>query len=254
VTIQEDLRGFEVDTDIIMHTLDLTPMGGSVYYFSNTVNEDGSAISFGGQVYTHLPCQMTGMEISGDGKPTQPTFTVATLGGPVAALILQYNDLRGAVVTRTHTLGKYLDFLPDGTTANGAADGTAKMPTSLFIISQKVSANRTGAEFQLVSPIDTEGARLPLTVVKKRYCDQIYRRNDGGGSFTYTGRGNPCPWAGSDGTPGGTEGPYFDENNKSSTADNDRCSKTVQGCLVRFGDAVDLPFGGFIGVKAFTEQ
>lgn len=247
MSINEDLRGFEVDQDVLLFTVDLTTIGGAVYHFCNTINSNGTSISFDGTAYAYVPCIMEGIEYSADGRPPQPTFQIATVGAPTSALIANHNDLRGATITRVHTLGKYLDFLSDGTTVNPQADGTAQMPSATFIVVQKQSANNTGASFLLASPIDMEGAKLPLGVVKKRFCDQVYRINNNG-SFVYSGRANPCPWAGTSG-----DAPYYDENNQPTTAAKDKCSKSLQGCLARFGEDQDLPFGGFVGVKGISE-
>jgi lambda family phage minor tail protein L len=246
------VRKFAVGTMVVLYQIDLTALGAGINYFTNNVFEERVPISFGGHTYVHLPIAMEGIDTSAEAGPPQPRLTIATSGGPVNALIRNYGDLRGAKVTRVRTFAEFLDDMPDGeggVIVNPGADPAAYLPVDLFIIDRKVSANNTMAEFQLVAPTDQDGIQLPLRTVKKRYCDKVYRFNNGDGTFTYTGRHNPCPWGNvvSDG------GHYFTVDDATTSAANDRCSKTLTGCSLRFGKGAGLPFGGFPGVKAAGE-
>lgn len=252
------VRNFNVGELITMYKLDLTKLGGEVYHFTNNIFEERVEVAFAGQTYTYMPVAMEGIDVSSDGGPPQPRFSIATAGGPVNALIRQYKDLRGAKVTRIRTFAEFLDMRPNGAggvEVNPGADPLATLPQDVFIVDRKLSANKTMAELQLVAPTDQEGIQLPLRVVTKRYCDLVYRIPDGVGGFVYTGRHNPCPW-GSEVPDGGR---YYDENNRPCTAAQDRCSKNIKGCALRFKDGMTgettprphhaLPFSGFPGVR-----
>jgi lambda family phage minor tail protein L len=235
-------RRFAVGQLITLFQIDLTNLGGAVYYFTNNIFEEGIPITFAKKVYEYLPVSLEDIDTSTDTGPAQPRLTLATAGGPVSALIYQYKDLRGAKVTRLRTFAEFLDTMPDGhggVTVNPGADSTALLPLDLFVVDRKVAANKTMAEFQLVSPTDQEGVQLPLRVIKKRYCDKVYRFNSGG-TFIYDNTSNPCPYNGT---------AYFDLNDQSTTAAGDACSKTLGGCTKRFGQG-PLPYGGFPGVKS----
>lgn len=243
-------RQFAVGELVTLYQLDLTPLGGATYYFTNNVfPEERIAIKFDGNTYTYMPISMEGINIDSDSGPPQPRLAIATAGGPVNALVSQYNDLRGATLTRIRTFAEFLDEEPDGVggvQVNPGADPLAYLPLDYFVVDRKIAANKTYAEFQLVAPTDQEGVMLPLRVVAKRYCDLVYRFNDGAGNFTYTGRHNPCPW-GNEVADGGA---FFDKNDQPTTAANDACSKTIRGCSLRFGATnKSLPFGGFPGVR-----
>jgi lambda family phage minor tail protein L len=247
------VRNFAVGELVTLFQIDLSNLGGSTYYFTNNVFEELRAISFGGQEYTPLPIMMEDIATSADGGPAQPRMMIATSGGPVNALISQYRDLRGARVTRLRTFAEFLDTRPDdagGIEVNPGADGDAILSTDLFLVDRKVAANKTMAEFQLVAPTDQDGVQLPLRVCKKRFCDKQYRINNGDGTFTYTGRNNPCPWGQAPVEDGGE---FFDINDQPTNAINDICSKTLTGCALRFGDVSALPFGGFPGLKTNGE-
>lgn len=255
--IFEVTRRFNVGELVTLYEIDLTALGGAVYRFTNNVFVERLPVSFAGSEYTYMPVAMEGIDVSGDTGPPQPRLSIATAGGPVNALVRQFKDLRGAKVTRIRTFAEFLDQRPNGSggvEVNPGADAMAYLPKDVFIIDRKVSANKTMAEFQLVAPTDQEGVRIPLRVVTKRYCDLVYRRW-GGAAFDYTGRHNPCPW-GSDVADGGR---YYDRNDQPCTAAEDRCSKSIRGCALRFKDGMPteapprphhaLPFSGFPGVK-----
>jgi lambda family phage minor tail protein L len=247
------VRKFEVGELITLYKLDLTNFsGGDVYYFTNNVFEEHLPIQFDGQEYVYMPIAMDNIDTSTDSGPAQPRLTIATAGGPVNSLIRTYKDLRGAKVHRIRTFAEFLDLRPDGAggvEVNPGADSNATLPTDYFVVDRKVSANKTMAEFQLVAPTDQEGIKIPLGIVTKRYCMRVYRYNNGDGTFTYTGRHDPCPW----GNPISDGGNYFDINDQPCTAAQDRCSKTLRGCSVRFGNTSALPFGAYPGVKAPNE-
>jgi lambda family phage minor tail protein L len=250
--IFEVVRRFAVGEMVTLYNIDLSNLGGGTYHFTNNIFEERIPIIFGGVTYTHMPVAIESIDTGSDGGPAQPRFMVATSGGPVNSLIRQYKDLRGAKVTRIRTFAEFLDQMPDGAggvIVNPGADSNAILPTDFFIIDRKVSANRTMAEFQLVAPTDQEGIKIPLGIVTKRYCTKVYRFNNGDGTFTYTGRYDPCPWGVT--VPDG--GAFFDIDDNSTTAANDRCSKTLRGCTARFGKVSALPFGAFPGVKAPNE-
>jgi lambda family phage minor tail protein L len=235
-------RRFAVGELITLFQIDLTTLGGKVYYFTNNIFEEGVAITFGGKTYDYMPVALDDIDTGTDSGPAQPHMTIATAGGPVSALIYQYKDLRGAKITRLRTFAEFLDTMPDGNgnvVVNPGADSSALLPIDIFMVDRKVAANKTMAEFQLVAPTDQEGVQLPLRVIKKRYCDKVYRFNSSG-HFIYDNTSNPCPYKGT---------AYFDLNDQSTTAGSDACSKTLGGCTKRFG-AGALPFGGFPGVKS----
>lgn len=247
-------RRFAVGELVTLYQLDLTPIGGAVYYFTNNVFPDERIqIKYDGNTYVYMPIAMESIDVNSDQGPPQPRLTIATSGGPVNSLVAQYNDLRGAKVTRIRTFAEFLDERPNGAggvEVNPFADPNAYLPKDLFIVDRKVGANKTYAEFQLVAPTDQEGIELPLRVVSKRYCDLVYRINNGDGTFTYTGRHNPCPW----GDLVGDGGRFYDINNQPCAAAQDACSKTLKGCFLRFKEGMDLEASSQQAVSSITRS
>jgi len=255
MSLHEEARSFAVGTLVTLFELDLTAQGGSTWFFTNTIFEERVPIQFDGDTYTHLPIQIEDLQIDAQAGPPQPRLTIATAGGPVTALISQYKDLRGAKLWRRKTFSEFLDIRPDGsggTEVNPSADPAALLQNDLFIVDRKQGSNNTFAEFVLVAPTDQEGVELPLRIVRKRWCDALYRKYEIGITnaqgpddfFNYEHSEGGCPYRGSN---------YFDENDLATTQANDRCSKLVSGCAARFGQTVALPFSGFPGIRAQNE-
>lgn len=247
------VRQFAVGTLVDLYQIDLTPLGGGIYYFTNNVFEERVPIKFAGKDYTQMPILMEGVEVDSQGAPAQPRFQIATAGGPVSALLAGYKDLKGAYVRRFNTFAEFLDIMPDPDNegqikANPKKDAAAILNLDLFIVDRKVGADQTGAELQLVAPTDQEGVMLPLRIVRKRWCDSHYRVPDAslpGGWFNFEPVDGGCPYRG---------GAMFDVNdNPTNDPAKDRCSKMASGCLARFGKGAALPYSALPGIRSTQE-
>lgn len=183
-----------------------------------------------GEEYKAWPCQIEGMESSTSGSGAQPKLSVANLDGSITALCLHYDDLLQAKVTIHDTLAQYLDArnFPDG---NPSADPTQEK-LQVYYIDSKSSETNQVVEFTLSSPIDLQGLMLPTRQLHSMctWCIRgKYRMGDG------------CDYAGTR---------YFDDkNNPVDDPSLDKCSGTLRGCELRFGENEELPFGGFPGTS-----
>jgi len=183
-----------------------------------------------GNEYSAWPYQIEGLEASTDGTSAQPKLTVANLDSSITALCLAYDDMLQAKVTIHDTLAHYLDErnFPAG---NTTADPTQEK-LQVWYLDGKTSELNTGIEFVLSSPMDLQGMMLPTRQMHSIcvWCTRgKYRTGDG------------CDYAGTR---------YFDEKN--NTVDDpslDKCSGTLTGCKLRFGEHEELPFGGFPGTS-----
>ncbi len=188
------------------------------------------AIWWQGEKYSAWPCQIEGIELSTDGTDAQPKLTVANLDGSITALCLAYDDLLQAKVMIHDTLAQYLDAanFPAG---NPSADPTQEK-LQVWYIDSKSSENNRSVEFTLSSPMDLQGLMIPTRQLHSlcTWCIRgKYRSGDG------------CDYAGTR---------YFDDkNNPVGDPSLDKCSGTLRGCKLRFGEGEPLPFGGFPGTS-----
>ena len=205
--------------------LDVTPLGGAVFRFAAQLNELRAAIVWQGQTFQPLPIRAEGFEQRATGPFARPTLSCSNTLGTLGPLIRDYNNLRGAKLTRRRTMARYLDAA-NFAAGNAQADPLAEFEPELWLIDQCTGRNRHTVAWELRSPLDFQGVQLPSRVVQGNYCPWRYRSSSCG----YTGGAV----AKADDTPTAVLG-------------EDKCSKRLSGCKLRFpGQA--LPFGGFPGV------
>jgi lambda family phage minor tail protein L len=215
--------------------LDLTPLGYAVQYFF-TSNE---GVSFGGNVYTHVPVEMTDLERNASGERVSPKLSLQNTSKFASSLINQYDDLVGAEITRMVTYDKFLDGRP-------GADSTAIRELDIFVVEQKLSLNKVFAQWELRVLADTGDRVLPGRVVMKEICPFIYRRwNAALGAFVNS-KVRPCPYA---------SATVFAKVDNSTTTNPalDVCSNTIPGCKARTAGWPSgiLGFGGYPGISRY---
>ena len=218
-----------LEGDVIVHlyALDTGLLGGPVYRFTSSAQEDGE-VSFGGQTYAPAPVEASGFEMTSQGTLPRPTIRVANVSGIFSAAINEFGDLVGCTFRRIRTFRRFLDGAAD-------ADPDAHFPVDVFRIEQKANQNRVYVEWTLAAAFDQEGRLLPGRQVLQGACTHTYRRWTGA-AFDYASA--TCPYVGA---------ACFDATGAPTTPAKDRCSKRLaSGCLKRFGSS-PLPTRAFPG-------
>lgn len=217
---------------VILYELDLTKWGQGVARFTNQPKSNNEPIIFRGETFQVLPIEITGFETSGTGAPGRPTVTMAS-SASIVSLIIGCHDLIGATLTRVKT---YECFLDDGDTPNPEAI----FQIDVYRVERKTMQNRLQVSFEITSILDQEGAYLPRCQALKNYCFFVYRYWDKTQQKFIYDEHDPCPYMGSK---------YFDHNGASTSMQFDVCGKTLHDCQIRFGNKVQLPYGGFPGME-----
>jgi lambda family phage minor tail protein L len=214
---------------ITLYWLDTTQLGGQMFYFTSATDAD-TDIYWGGQLYSPLPMQADGFEMTTKGAFPQPNISISNIFGAGNLLLDSYRGLIGADLYRILTLRRFLD---DGATPNYMA----YISLDRFVVAQKTSHNATTIVFKLATRMDQEGTQLPRRQILRDVCSHVYRVWNPAGFFDYTHA--TCPYTG---------GAYFDVNDRGTGAQNDQCSRTFNGCTLRFGRFGVLPARFFPGV------
>lgn len=221
-----DLQNLNPEAIIELFKLDLSSLGGSVYYFHAGTNKLNQDLTWQSQIYVRFPIKVTGFETSGAGTLPRPTMEVSNILSAITAIVMLYDDLIGAVLTRKRTLKKYLDAVNFVGGVNASADPTSYYPDDVFIIERKITESRKQISFELVSKIDIQGKQLPNRQIIQNSCPWVYK-------------GSECGYAGTS---------YFNKQDVSVQAvGSDICAKRLSSCKARFGENAVLPFGGFPG-------
>lgn len=109
MTIETDVQKLEPGAIVELFELDLTPFGGDLLRFHAGTNGLLANVTWNGNAYTAFPVAASGFEFTGQGQAPRPKLMVSNVAGSITALVLQYDDLVGAKITRRRTLAKYLD-------------------------------------------------------------------------------------------------------------------------------------------------
>jgi len=221
--IRTDIQKLAPGAIVELFEVDLTPFGGGLLRFHAGTNGLLQNLTWQGNVYTAFPVQASGFDFNGQGQVARPKLIVANVVGAITALVLQYQDIVGAKVTRRRTLAKYLDAVnfPGGT--NPSADPTAEFPLDVFYVDRKSAETNEVVEFELAPAMDLTGVMLPRRQIIQNICIWGYRSSECG----YTGT------------------VYFNTNDQPvATLAQDVCGKRLSSCRARFGQFAELPYGG----------
>jgi lambda family phage minor tail protein L len=167
--ISSDVQELAPSAVVEMFELDLTGIGGSVLRWHNGVNELGGSVVWQGETYTKLPVEATGFEKKSNGTIPRPILRVANVTGLLGALVREYDDLIGAVVTRKKTFIKYLDAI-NFSAGNANADPNSHFDDEVWIVDRKASENGIFIEFELAAIFDLAGVMLPRRQTIQNVC------------------------------------------------------------------------------------
>lgn len=170
-TVQKQDPGSEY---IVLYDLEYTD--GSFAHFFAGLDDDLTEIQFrdsGGtaQTYVAIPLEADGFDINSDGAYSRPEITIANIESVFSDEIggIDYEDLIGQRVTRRTTLKKYLVGEP------GDSTPPVEFPKIVYIIDRIKSKNIISVTFELASPFDLAGVRLPRRTIIGNACPWVYR-------------------------------------------------------------------------------
>lgn len=222
--------------EVVLFVLNLGPLGvQEVMYFCADFG-----VSFGGVPYSHVPVKLEGLERTATGETVAPTFTLPNTSKFSSALVLQYEDLVGAELTRFTTYEKYLDGRP-------GADPEAIEVMDVFVVEQKKNINKIYGEWELRALGDTGDRFLPGRQANKNVCSFTYRTWDPVTQQFVRAKRKPCPYV-------NTQHLFTKDNQPTNDPAQDRCDYFVGGgCMTRtpgWPGGV-LGFGGFPGMNRY---
>lgn len=213
-----DLQKLDIDSEIELFEISNYDAANPsfIFRFSNHVG-----VSFGGQIYTPLACEIDGITYSSEGTLPRPRLRLSDAGGYISSLIYSYDGLEGATITIRKTLKQYLD-------GQATPDSSQEKPRDIFVISHRTrEVPGKLIEYELVTAIDFNDETLPRRICAAncmwRYRDPETCGYAGTNKFTITGAPTNDPA-------------------------KDICGKSVDDCQLRFPSGA-IPFGGFPSIR-----
>lgn len=226
--ITTEIQKLEPSAIVELFELDCTELGGTIFRFHAGTNELKQNVVWQGNTYVRYPIQATGFEIATQGTLPRPRLKLSNVLSVITTVLLELDDLAGAIVYRKRTMKRFLDAVNFTGGVNADADPDAHFVDDKYYIDRKASENRDVVEFELASAIDLAGVSVPRRQIISNLCTWRYR-------------GAEC---------GYTDTRYFTADDSQTTDSTlDTCGKRLSSCKKRFGTGGDLPFGGFPGAN-----
>jgi lambda family phage minor tail protein L len=159
-----------------------------IYRFCPMINST-NPIFWQGEPYQPLPMSMEGFEHNSDGRLPRPKLRIANPEGLLSVIVHSNSDFANCKVTRKRTYARFLDdenfgnrnLNEAGRNPFGEASPSAHFPDDVFFINRKVEENKNFIEFELASPLELEGAKVPARIILSDYCPWKYRCSVGCG-------------------------------------------------------------------------
>lgn len=226
MSIKADIQSLAPGTKVDMFEVDTGEYGLGILRYASHANPLGQDIVWQGNTYIRFPVTVEGYKQSSGGTLARPTMSLGNIGGLIGQLFRLYNNFLGCKVTRKRTLLKYLDSV-NFSTANGSADPNAFLPDEVYYIDRLVEATPQVVRMELAVSWDVKGVRLPFRQIIRDTCIWEYRGSD-------------CGYA------GGAVATVADV--PTTNLPEDRCSKHMSGCRLRFPQPAEIPASFFPSV------
>lgn len=152
---QVEANKLSPDAYLELFDFDATGIGGSISYYTNSPTGGGvSPIAWRGNGYYPLPFELTGVDVRGDGTAaSRPNIAISNVNKVLHAAILALGNLVGMKVVRWRTYYKFTD---------GQANANILMcMQDTWVITRKVAHSKQMIQFEMSSPLDRPGLKLP---------------------------------------------------------------------------------------------
>ena len=123
------------------------------------------------RTYTAIPMQIDGFEHKSSGAISRPKLSIANATNAFSGAVgsVDYDTMVGLKVIRRLTLNKYLYGNA------GDAQPPVEFPRELWYIDSIKSRDKTQVTFELTSPFDLQGLRVPTRQIVANRCPWIYQ-------------------------------------------------------------------------------
>lgn len=238
VTLKQQQQSLEPDPYVNLFVLDASVLGGGIFRFSNSLEDNGANIKFNGNEYPGMNFSTEGFAWDGETMP-RPKITASIAGkndlsNAFLDLVIGYNGAQGATLYRIRTFERYLDGHED-------AGCDVKLPIDVYLVDRIMSMDKSAIQWELIAPTDLPGIKLPNRVMCRDCCTWVYRSYDSTTSqWTYNTTTMACPYTGT--------ACYTKAGVATSDKSLDVCGHKMSDCVLRYGAGKALPYGGFPGL------
>lgn len=164
-------------TLVSLYTLNGAAIGmQEVFTFCDGSNSNYQPIIFNGVSYAPFPILSAKFGNDGTGKPVRPTLSASNVNGFISQLLLQNQNLIGAMFIRQRVFARFLDAANwTGGNPWGTPDPTAAYTPEIWYVNRKTQENQQLVEWELASLFETDGLKLPRRQMLGGVCSFKYR-------------------------------------------------------------------------------
>lgn len=176
--VQIESMRFTPSTLVSLYTLNGQSIGlEEVFTFCDMTSSSYQSIIFNGITYAPFPIISAKFGYDGTGKPVRPSLTASNINGFVSQLLLNNQNLLGAMFIRQRVFARFLDAAnwTNGVNPWGTPDPTAAYPQEIWYVNRKTQENQQLVEWELASLFETDGVKLPRRQMTANVCGSKYR-------------------------------------------------------------------------------
>jgi len=132
---------------------------------------------FQGKEYLFIPCELSTLEKSIDGKQTRPKLKISNINNYISRVFYDRHDLIAKGFYRKRILAKDLDAVNFTNSINpfGSSAFNTYISLDKLIINRKISENKEFIEIELSSSIDVETVFVPNRKINNDTCVWKYK-------------------------------------------------------------------------------
>ncbi len=144
----------------------------NIQFYNSTPNSTTGLYEL--NTYTAIPMQIQDIEASASGPAGNPVLTIANILTTFSDALdgLTNDDMLGKKIIRRRTLYKYC-YGQSSATTNQALP--IEFPKETWIINRIASESKVSVSFELASPFDISGTKLPKRAIIGNACPWIYQ-------------------------------------------------------------------------------
>ena len=168
---------FKLDNYVVLDLFELELESSEGYLRFHGSKNFSQNIIFQNQEYLFIPCELSNLQSSSDGKQAKPTLKIANINNYISYVLKDRGDLIGKSFIRKKILAKDLDAsnFTDGINPFGVSSFKTYITYDKFLINLKKSENKEFVEIELATKIDIQNLNLPTRKVTNDTCSWGYR-------------------------------------------------------------------------------
>jgi lambda family phage minor tail protein L len=168
---------FKLNNYVVLDLYELQLESNEGYLRFHGSKNFSNNLIFQGQQYVFIPCELSNIETSSNGKQSKPTIKIANINNYISHVLKDRSDLIGKSFNRKKILAKDLDIenFDNGINPFGTSNFKTYIAYDKFIVNLKKLENKEHVEIELSTKVDLQNLNIPARKVTNDTCSWGYR-------------------------------------------------------------------------------